>query len=112
MVLMVSLVWSGASAAAEQTYVVKSGETLDQVIKKTMGDSPLRIEVLRRAFTQQNPQAFTKTSPRVLMAGSVLTIPDGEVLLKMQGSNKSTPGAQDHSGSDMMNERKNWVRFP
>jgi hypothetical protein len=46
------------------------------------------------------------------MAGSVLTLPDGEVLLKMQGSSKSSATAHDHSGSDMMNERKNWVRFP
>ena len=98
-----------------------------------MADSPLKIELLRTAFIQQNPQAFTKTPPRTLMAGSILTIPDHDSLVAMYlKSGKSTlpknaqgsaPGSNTSSGSTLgaggyattdlnMNERKNWVRFP
>ena len=118
---------------ALKTYDVVSGDTLDKVIRATMADSPLKIELLRTAFIQQNPQAFTKTPPRTLMAGSILTIPDHDSLVAMYlksgksappknaqgsalGSNSSTGstlGAGGYATTDLnMNERKNWVRFP
>jgi len=110
-----------------KTYDVVSGDTLDKVIRATMADSPLKIELLRTAFIQQNPQAFTKTPPRVLMAGSILTIPDHDNLVAMYlksgksataknattSNNNSGPGAGGYATTDLnMNERKNWVRFP
>jgi Tfp pilus assembly protein FimV len=120
---------------ALKTYDVVSGDTLDKVIRATMADSPLKIELLRTAFIQQNPQAFTKTPPRTLMAGSILTIPDHDSLVAMYlKSGKSAPpknaqgsasssgphtasgsglGAGGYATTDLnMNERKNWVRFP
>ena len=104
---------------AAKTYDVVSGDTLD--------NSPLKIELLRTAFIQQNPQAFTKTPPRTLMAGSILTIPDHDNLVAMYlksgksapaknaatSNNNSGPGAGGYATTDLnMNERKNWVRFP
>ena len=111
---------------AAKTYDVVSGDTLDKVIRATMPDSPLKIEILRSAFIQQNPQAFTKTPPRTLMAGSVLTIPDHENLVAMYlkpGKNAPKGGATAAAATTLgsgnanpndqnMNERKNWVRFP
>ena len=112
---------------APKTYDVVSGDTLDKVIRATMADSPFKIEILRAAFIQQNPQAFTKTPPRTLMAGSILTIPDHDNLVAMYlksgksapaknatASNSSSgPGAGGYATTDLnMNERKNWVRFP
>ena len=112
---------------AAKTYDVVSGDTLDKVIRATMADSPFKIEILRAAFIQQNPQAFTKTPPRTLMAGSILTIPDHDNLVAMYlksgksapgkntsaSSNSSGPGAGGYATTDLnMNERKNWVRFP
>ena len=70
------------TVAAQSTYEVKSGETLDQVIRKTMGDSPLKMELLRQAFIDQNPQAFNKSSPRALMAGAILRLPNHDDLLR------------------------------
>ncbi len=107
------------TVAAQSTYEVKSGETLDQVIRKTMGDSPLKMELLRQAFIDQNPQAFTKSSPRALMAGAILRLPNHDDLLRaylpngraVAHSSGKADSAMLTSDSDV-SERKNWVRFP
>jgi hypothetical protein len=108
-----------ASPAPRITYQVVSGDTLDTVIRKTMPDSPLRIEILRNAFVQQNPQAFTKSPPRALMSGVVLNVPDHDDLLRSHMVPGNAPGSSGmhrgggYSTADMnMSERKNWVRFP
>ena len=105
--------------ATRSTYVVESGDTLDKVIRKTMPDSPLRPDILRNAFVQQNPQAFTKSPPRSLMAGAVLNVPNHDDLLRSYMVPGHSPGNSGmnrgggYSTADMnMNERKNWVRFP
>ena len=107
------------SPAARSTYQVVSGDTLDKVIRKTMPDSPLRVEILRNAFVQQNPQAFTKSPPRALMAGAVLNVPNHDDLLRSHMLPVHVPGNSGmhrgggYSTADInMNERKNWVRFP
>ncbi len=110
----------GASVAVAQpkTYEVKPGDTVDQVIRQTMGDSPLKTTVLRQALMAHNPQAFTKTTPRVLIAGAVLTLPTTDELLPRSSGSKTgspAPGAPlaGYTTADInMSERKNWVRFP
>lgn len=92
-----------------QTYVVKSGDTVDKVIRQTMGNSPLKPELLRQALFQQNPQAFSKSSPRVLVPGSVLTLPNVDEVLRM---NLPTPGANGPAPGYDPNDRKNWIRYP
>jgi hypothetical protein len=108
-----------ASPASRSTYQVVSGDTLDKVIRKTMPESPLRVEILRNAFVQQNPQAFTKSPPRSLMAGAVLNVPNHDDLLRTFMVPGHAPGNSGmhrgggYSTADInMNERKNWVRFP
>jgi Tfp pilus assembly protein FimV len=108
-----------ASPAVRNTYQVVPGDTLDKVIRKTMPDSPLRADILRNAFVQQNPQAFTKSPPRSLMAGAVLNVPNHDDLLRTYMVPGHAPGNSGmhrgggYSTADMnMSERKNWVRFP
>lgn len=97
------------AAEPARTYNVISGDTLDKVIRQTMGDSPFKIEVLRQAFIQQNPQAFTKTSPRFLMAGAVLKVPSQDDLMRrVTGANPKPVYGPDPG----MMERKNWVHYP
>ena len=117
-VLTPLLTWA-ASPAPRGTYQVVSGDTLDKVIRKTMPESPLRVEILRNAFVQQNPQAFTKSPPRALMAGAVLNVPNHDDLLRsymvpgQSAGNSGMGRGAGYSTADMnMNERKNWVRFP
>jgi Tfp pilus assembly protein FimV len=118
-VLLALPVLANANGPAAKTYQVVSGDTLDQVIRKTMPNSPLRPDILRNAFIQQNPQAFTKSPPRALMAGVVLNVPNHDDLLRSHMVPGHAPGNSGanrgggYSTADMnMNERKNWVRFP
>jgi hypothetical protein len=108
-----------ASPEQRSTYQVVSGDTLDKVIRKTMPDSPLRVDILRNAFVQQNPQAFTKAPPRALVVGAVLNVPNHDDLLRSHMVPGHAPGNSGmhrgggYSTADInMNERKNWVRFP
>ena len=105
--LLSPLGWAAGTPAA-QTYLVKPGDTLDKVISQTMGDSPLRIDLLRQAFVQQNPQAFVKGSSRVLLAGRTLVVPNHDALLRQYLKPRSA--AASVAGDD--GERKNWIRYP
>ena len=40
------------------THVVQVGEYLDLIIEKTMPNSPIKENILRRAFVRLNPHAF------------------------------------------------------
>lgn len=105
-------VWAACGAQAAEsarTYNVVSGDTLDKVIRQTMGETPYKIEVLRQAFMQQNPQAFTKGSPKFLMAGAVVKVPTQEDLMRRVSGGSAKPVYGPDPG---MMERKNWVRYP
>jgi Tfp pilus assembly protein FimV len=110
--LVAMAVWMSFSVQAAEparTYNVVSGDTLDKVIRQTMSDSPFKIEVLRQAFIQQNPQAFTKGSSKVLMAGTVLKVPSQDDLMRRVAGGNVKPVYGPDPG---MMERKNWVRYP
>ena len=110
-----------AAPKAAATYTPRKGETLDHVIQVTMPDSPLKMDLLRRAFISQNPQAFVTpiTTPPRMKKGAVLTIPDHKkLLLSVAGPLTAEPEA-DATGSQRSpaavssaEERKRWVRYP
>ena len=105
---------SGPGAGAIK-YTVREGDTLDKIIRLHMGNSPLRIELLRDAVVKQNPHAFVKGSTKVLLAHAVITVPNHtELLQKQLGSAlpvaEPTPPAA--STSMVEDRRKTWVRYP
>ncbi|MGI9133701.1 MAG: hypothetical protein ACR2I0_07130 [Rhodoferax sp.] len=107
------------AAAAQPHYTPKAGETLDQIIAKTMADSPLRIEILRQAFVQANPKAFEpgkgKALPQRVRKGATLTLPDAQALLQSYlptAAADDAPQAAPQAALDASIERKRWVRFP
>jgi Tfp pilus assembly protein FimV len=79
------------------------------------------MDLLRRAYISQNPQAFVTpiTTPPRMKKGAVLTIPDHKkLLLSVAGPLTAEPEA-DTTGSQRSpaavssaEERKRWVRYP
>ena len=113
---------AGGSAAAQAAaspgavkYTVREGDTLDKIIRLHMGNSPLRIELLRDAVVKQNPHAFVKGSTKVLLAHAVITLPNhNELLQKQLGSAMPVAEPTPPAASTSMAEdrRKTWVRYP
>lgn len=94
-----------------RSYVVAPGDTLDRIVQKTMGASPLRIELLREALAAANPQAISSVRNPRLKAGMVLQLPDHEALLRQTIAPLLPADSAAHSqgGGDA---RKRWVRYP
>ena len=118
---------AGDAAAAEaapkpgMTYTPRKGETLDHVIQVTMPDSPLKMDLLRRAFISQNPLAFVSpvTTPPRIKKGAVLTIPDHKKLLLSvvgpvgaEADADAAGGQRAAAAISSAEERKRWVRYP
>ena len=97
---------AATDAPAKSAYVVKSGDTLDKVVRFAYPNSPLRPDLLREEIVRLNPSAFTKGSPKVLMAGANLQLPDHDALL---GKHLVKAGASADTGPDA---RRHWVRYP
>jgi len=99
------------------SYTVKAGDTLDKVMRQQFSGSPLRTDILREALISQNPGAFTKGSPKMLLTGAVLQLPDQEALMRKHFQPASVPAASpvvaDHSVAERSAAtRRNWVRYP
>ena len=109
-------------AHAVRTYRPKAGESLDHVIKQTMPDSPLRIELLRKAFVDLNSQAFVGGNASKMRAKVTLQVPDSQhltraVLGHQVEAKVSDPAAEDASNrsgstSGVTQEGRRWVRYP
>ena len=115
---------AGGSAAAQAApspgagamkYTVREGDTLDKIIRLHMGNSPLRIEILRDAVVKQNPHAFVKGSTKVLLANAVITVPNHTELLQKQLGTAlpvADPAPSAANTSMVDDRRKTWVRYP
>ena len=97
-----------AEAPSKASYVVKPGDTLDKVVRAAFPNSPLRPDLLRDEITRLNPTAFTKASPKVLMAGANLQLPEHDALLGKHLGKPASGGSVD-TGPDA---RRHWVRYP
>ena len=97
-----------------RSYVVAPGDTLDRIIQKTMGQSPLKIELLREAMVAANPQAIASVRNPRLKAGAVLQLPDHHALLRAAVQPLLQPAdvvSSQPTANDPDN-RKRWVRYP
>lgn len=105
-----------AQTLTPRSYSVQRGDTLDRVIQQTMADSPLKIELLRKAFVAGNPQAFVAGNVSRLRAGTVLQVPDHTALLRATLRPLLDPAdalaATGEARSANAHDRRSWVRFP
>lgn len=117
----------GASATPTAgTVTVQRGETLDRLIRRSLGETPFSAEFLRKAFVQLNPQAFRASgNPHLISAGSVLRVPTPVQLQQLideqyphwaglQGAalGETGTGTGAHAHANDAEARKRWVRFP
>ena len=106
-----------AAPAPGGTYLPKAGETLDQVIAKTMVDSPLSLALLRQAYIDENPQAIIAGKVPKLRKGVALHIPNQDLLLRRVLASVMPPPAPTtevpvRAAPSSPEERKRWVQFP
>ena len=104
------------AAPAGSSYKPKAGETLDQVIAKTMPSSPLSMGILRQAFIDQNPQAIVAGKVPKLRKGATLHVPDHDLLLRgllASVTPVATPSeVAPRPTQSTPEERKRWVKYP
>jgi len=87
-------------------YIVQPGDTLDEIIMKLIGETPIRNRVLRDAFVQANPNSFRNSNPNYMLAGVRLRVPDSEDILELL-FDMNSPIMRSANQS-----RENWVHFP
>jgi Tfp pilus assembly protein FimV len=98
---------------AVRNYTPKAGESLDRVIANTLADSPLKIELLRQAYVEQNPGAFLPGKVPQLRKNVVLTVPNPEQLRqKFLLPKPSEAAAQHPEPRPSSEERQRWVQYP
>ena len=102
-----------AVVASGLTYKVLRGESLDKVIQKTMADSPLRIELLRNAFIELNPQAFPGGQASRMRSTEPLNVPDPVQLLRAVAMPlMETEDVSRAAAPASTEQQRRWVRFP
>ena len=117
---------AAAHSPSTGVYLVKRGDTLDKVVQKALGDSPLKSELLKRELVALNPEAFTKGSQKILKSGVLLKLPNNDDLLRSQLGQGQTSSAQGsykqfvgyETYPDVIinpqgqEKRKTWVQYP
>ena len=102
-----------AVVASGRTYKVLRGDSLDKVIQKTMAESPLRVELLRNAFIELNPQAFPGGQASRMRATEPLNVPDPVQLLRAVAMPlMETEDASRAAAPASAEQQRRWVRFP
>ena len=96
-------------------YLVKKGDTLDQIIRSTMSAIPFKIKSVRSQIINLNKHAFPTGKPTSMQAGAVLNIPS---LSQLRGPNEGMPNNASINSNQAKNEFRpkdphaGWVRFP
>lgn len=96
------------AVAEDGTYVVKKGDYLDKIINQTVGDSPLRRDILRSAFVRANPHAFMRSNPNWLLANKKLRVPEAEDIKKVIFTDESRR-KKNQNPSDPY---AGWIQYP
>ena len=87
-------------------YLVQPGDTLDEIIVRLVGDTPIRKRVLREAFVYANPNSFRNSNPNYMLAGIRLRVPNADDIIELLFDMNST------KMRNMNQSRESWVHFP
>lgn len=117
---------AAAMAAARKTVVVGRGETLDSVIRRSMGEQPFKEAYIRGILVELNPKAFPGGPTSRLAPGTSLMVPTTDDLLRpllahsaaatatptAAGAAPRPPGPAAAAPPPTGPDRRGWVRFP
>jgi hypothetical protein len=84
-------------------YKVKTGDTLNNIVKKIFPNSYIKYNILEQAFVNANPRSFRAGNPNFLFADQTLMLPDEEHIAQIIFTERTRNDKPD---------RENWVRFP
>ena len=91
------------------THVVQEGEYLDLIIEKTLPGSPIRQDLLRKAFVKLNPSAFGgRGNPNYIFAKKKLKVPSVEDLKAVIFK----AGELQQLRSNSVNPHQGWIQYP
>ena len=105
------------------TYQVKAGDTLDKVVQKVWPDSLLKPEVLKQAIIDMNPNAMTRGTQKMLMAGVTINLPNEKEIIEARMSKKDyarpekdlkgyTSYPDQALNTEGAEKRRHWVSYP
>ena len=90
-------------------HLVKEGEYLDLIIEKTMPNSPIKPDLLRKAFVKINPTAFGgRGNPNYLFAKKTLKIPSVEDLKTIIFKSRE----MDDLKTQSRDPHRGWIHYP
>ncbi|MDB9843073.1 LysM peptidoglycan-binding domain-containing protein [Porticoccaceae bacterium] len=90
-------------------YKTRLGDTLSQIIQRTVPNVPVRKKILQQAIVRANPHAFKRSNPNWMFAGRKLKLPDAADIHKVIFTDAAGKSTKKSSHYD---ERDGWVSFP
>ncbi len=96
----------------EYRYVVKKGDTLNEIIKSTFNQHPLKMKLIGEMIIANNKRAFPSGKPTSMQAGATLIIPSVASITGMTDPGKVSPMVEKANPYVSTDPHKGWVRFP
>jgi len=116
-----------AKGSSKSSYVVKAGDTLEKIIAQNFADSPIKPDILRKELMTLNPTAFSKGTPKMLLTGSTLKLPQSEPVSSKKPGNASNTWSGEktnlvlsgyttyppaYASAESSEKRRHWVQYP
>ena len=96
----------GKNTVSKDTYRIKKGDTLNQIIDRNLSSSPITHDILKMSIVKANRHAFKRNNPNWMYAGKVIKFPTVSDLKNLLFKNQAMNASSRSSTSDT------WVQFP
>ena len=96
----------GKNTVSKDTYRIKKGDTLNQIIDRNLSSSPIAHDILKMSIVKANRHAFKRNNPNWMYAGKVIKFPTVSDLKNLLFKNQAINASSRSSTSDT------WVQFP
>ena len=96
----------GKNTVSKDTYRIKKGDTLNQIIDRNLASSPISYDILKMSIVKANRHAFKRNNPNWMYAGKVIKFPTASDLKNLLFKNHAINASSRSSTSDT------WIQFP